>query len=33
MYGVRGFLGVGFVVRELRDRDKTGGHLEGGLKG
>ena len=33
MYGVRGFLGVGFVVRELRVGDKTGGQLVGGVKG
>ena len=28
--GVRGFRGVGFVVRELWVEDKTGGHLEVG---
>ena len=30
IYGVRGFLGVGSVVRVFWVRDKTGGYLEGG---
>ena len=30
IYGVRGFPGVGFVVREFRDLDETGRQLVGG---